>query len=555
MGRQVLDKLVVNVTAPNDPMARQRLAYTGAVSPVGITLDGFEYRLHTPGGPSNPCLIAFAKAPVVLENDNNDTPESAQEIPVPCEVAGRIDKRGDRDWYNMSCNKGDTYNIELFSHRLGAPTMMFVKIRNQNTKPPQDIVSLEENAETLSNKGLYSVTRDPPLYKFTAPTDGKYHILVGSHLSNLADPTHVYCLRISSEKPDFRLIVMATEDYRPDAGVVGQGGLETYTVFAARQDNFKGEIHLSMEGLPIGVSCPPQVLAAGMKSTRLVVSAADDAPPFTGEVRVIGTALIGGRQVRREARPASIIWATQPQQNIPTVTRLDKSLLLAVRDKAPARLTATPDKVAIRQGDKLDLALKLNRFYPDFKGNFQVTPVPGEFPPGMNFANLTFAPGKDDQKAVLAIPSNMAPGTYNLVFRGFAPIAPHAAKAKPVNTILPSTPVQITVVPKQVANLAVSDANPPVKPGMEGVLLVRVSRLFEYKDEFKVQVVLPQGMTGISAEEITIPAGANEAKLTLKVPADAAPGRRENIIIRAKAVMHGNLTLNHETKISLNVVN
>ena len=33
--------------------------------------------------------------------------------------------------------------------------------------------------------------------------------LVGSHLGNLADPTHVYRLRISPDKPDFRMIVMA----------------------------------------------------------------------------------------------------------------------------------------------------------------------------------------------------------------------------------------------------------------------------------------------------------------------------------------------------------
>src|SRR5438477_2560717 len=165
MDRQVLDKLVVNVTAPKDPVAAQRLAYTGNVSPVGIAVDGFEYRLQTPEGPSNPCLIAFAKAPVVLENDNNDVPANAQELPLPCEVAGRMDKKGDRDWYVMTCKKGDTYNIELFSHRLGAPTMMFIKIRNQSANPPQDTVSLDDNPEMLNNKGLYSLTRDPPLYK------------------------------------------------------------------------------------------------------------------------------------------------------------------------------------------------------------------------------------------------------------------------------------------------------------------------------------------------------------------------------------------------------
>jgi hypothetical protein len=444
--------------------------------------------------------------------------------------------------------------VELFSHRLGAPTMMYLKIRNQAAKPPQDIVALDDNPETLSTKGLYSVTRDPPSYKFTAPADGKYHVLVGSHLSNLADPTHVYRLRISTEKPDFRLIVMATEDYRPDTGVVGQGGLETYAVFAARQDGFKGEIYLSMEGLPTGVTCPPQVLAANMKSTHLVVSAADNAPPFTGEVKVSGTALLCDQMIVREARPASITWGTQAQQNIPTVTRLDKSLVLAVRDRAPARLTAMPDRAVVFAGDKLDLAFQLKRMAPDFKGNFQVAPIQGEFPPGITFGNFTFAPGKDDQKAIVSFASNTRPGTYNLVFRGFGAIAANAAKSKPVNTILPSTPVEVTVLPKQVANLSVDNANPSITVGKDSFLLVRVTRLFEYKDAFKVQLILPQGATGVSAADGTIPAGANEVKLALKAANDATPGTRQNVIIRASAVVNGNVTLNHETKINVNVV-
>ena len=65
--------------------------------------------------------------------------------------------------------------------------------------------------------------------------------------------------------------------------------------------------------------------------------------------------------------------------------------------------------------------------------------MPSELPAGITFGNLTFAPGKDDQVVVLTVAANVPPGTYNLVFRGFAPISPDP-KAKPVNTILPSTP-------------------------------------------------------------------------------------------------------------------
>lgn len=547
-----LEKLVVSIKAPDDAMAQQRLAYTGQVTPLSGLLDGFEYWLSSPGGQSNPVLLTYARAPVVMENDNNDTPETAQEIPTPCEVAGRVDKKRDRDWYTFNVKKGETYNIEVLSHRLGAPTYMYLKLYDMTKK--QDIVKLEDNPNILSPKSFFNATRDPAPYKYSAPADGKVHLLVASHVSDLvADATHVYRLRIYKETPDFRLIVMPEDDYRPEAVNIGQSGVALYSVHAERIDGFKGDITLTLEGLPAGLVCPPQILAANMKHAFLAVSAADNAAPFTGEVRVTGTAIVAGQKVLREARPATISHAVAPNQNIPPLTRLDRSLVLAVREKAPAKLAPTNDKAVVSLGDKLNIPLKLSRFSPDFKGNFQVTPNPGELPPGINFAALTFAPGKDEQQAVLTVAANTPPGNYNVVFRGFAPIQPNA-KAKPVNTILASTPIQLTVLPKQVANLTVDNANPMVKLGADGAVLVKVGRLFDYNDVFKVELVLPKDVSGVTADPITIPAGANEAKLILKVPPNTPPGNRQNITIRAVAVVNGNVSLVHETKINVNVV-
>ena len=83
---------------------------------------------------------------------------------------------------------------------------------------------------------------------------------------------------------------------------------------------------------------------------------------------------------------------------------------------------------------------------------------------------------------------------------------------------------------------------------------MKVSRLHEFKGDFKVQLVLPANMKGLSAAEVTIPGGKNEAKLILKAPADAAPGNRQNLIVRAVATLEGNIPLTHEAKISVNVV-
>jgi len=553
IGGVVLETLTVTVTPPADPT---KINFLGSVAPPTAGLDGFEYRLPSPGGLSNPVLLTYAQGPVVLEKEGNDTADKAQPIPNLCEVCGRIDRVRDRDWYVFEAKKGDVLVFEMASERLGAPTDMFFVIRNLDTKT--DFPMMDDSTDIVNTKNFYNYSKDPAPFRFVAPVDGKYHVLVGSQVGDiLAGPEHIYRLSITKEKADFRLIVMPGDDFRPDAVTALKGGQAYYEVMILRRDGFKEDVVLTMEGLPTGVTCTPQILGGKVKSTYLVLSAADSAPVFTGPVKVIGTAIHNGAKIVREARAATPTWPVQAQQNIPTITRLDRDLIFAVRDKAPGKLSATIPAARVTIGDKLNVPLKLARMLPEFKGNFQVAPIPGDLPPNMNFGALTFAPGKDDQTAILTVAANVVPGTYNVVFRGFAPIPPTGEKSKPVNTVLVASPVQVTVLPKQVANLSVDNANPAIKLGKElatGVITVRVARQFDYADTFKVELILPKEAKDVSADATVIPANQNEVKLTLKVPPSAAPGNRTNLIVRATAVIHGDVVLVHETKINVNVV-
>src|SRR5262249_22154621 len=75
-------------------------------------------------------------------------------------------------------------NIEVLSERLGAPTYMYFVVRNAQTK--QDIFESQPDnppAEVVSTK-FYARTDDPVPYRFTAPADGKYLLLVASRLGD-----------------------------------------------------------------------------------------------------------------------------------------------------------------------------------------------------------------------------------------------------------------------------------------------------------------------------------------------------------------------------------
>jgi hypothetical protein len=553
-----LEKVTVTVNAPADP---QKLEFFESITPWQASLNGFEYRL----GASNPKFLEFSQAPIVIENDDNDTPEKAQKVTVPCEIAGRIDKLRDRDWYAFDAKKGDVLVIDAASARLGAPTDLYFKLVNPANKQAT-IVMQDDNPETVTPRAFYTASRDPAPFRFVVPADGTYQLLVGSHVADIAfGPQHNYRLRIAPETHDFRLIAMPPEDFRSDTFVIGKSGQQFLNIYAIRQDGFKGDIEIKVEGLPKGLSAVPQVVGGHDKHAMLVIHAGDDAPEkYEGAIKITGTATIAGKKVTHDARPASVTWGIQsPQNNSPAITRIDRSFMIAVRGKAPVNVTAAKDKYLVMSGDKVVIPLKMVRHDPEFKGNFQITPVQTELPPGINFGALTFAPGKDEQTLTLTTQPNQTPmGRHNIVVRGFAPMVPHgAAKGKTVNAIFPVAPIELTVVPKQVASsLALEGNNATLHPGKETVLTFKLNRLHDYGETFQVTVLSDSAkdakntaIKGVAVAPVTLEAGKSDVKLTFKTAADAMPGPRNNLTLRAVAVISG-VTLNHDLKFNANVV-
>ncbi|MHB1426888.1 MAG: hypothetical protein ACYC3I_27340 [Gemmataceae bacterium] len=554
VGDRVLEKITVTVLPPTKNSASPSLPFSGLLTPKMAGIDGFELRLRNDRGMSNPFTIGLARAPLVLDNGNNDTPETAQEIAVPCEIAGHIEKSRDRDWYSFAAKKGDVYIMDVLSDRLGAPTYVYFMLRNDKS----ELKESDDNQDFLSRK-FYAQSQDPQSFRFVAPADGKYQLMVSSRLADVVSGVrHFYRVRISPPRPDFSLIALATGEHRPAGATVLAGGQQAFTVFALRQDGFTGDISLSVAGLPKGVTAAPQTIGDGLRESSLVLSAANDAAPWTGTIKILGTAALGDNKVVHEAQSASIVWPISQGQNIPPISRVDRSLMLAVRRGAPYSLTLSFDKPAFVQGEKGTLKVKLNRISPDFKTPLTVQATPTELPRGLAINNnqpITLAANAAEGTLPINMQPNVAPGTYNIVLRTQTQMPYNKdpmAKQKP-NTlvVLPSAPATLTILPKALATLSLSTPNATVKTGKEAEIVVRVNRQYGYDGEFKVQVVLPPGVKGARIGDTVIPAGKNEAKLVIK--ADAIPVNLQNLIVRATAMYQGHATT-HEVKLNVNVV-
>jgi hypothetical protein len=556
---RVLEKITVSLTAPADPLAQQRLVFSGHVPPVMSAQDGFEYRIKGPVGMSNAYLLQFARAPVTLETEPNDKPEAAQAINVPCEVAGRIDKRDDRDWYSFTAKKGDSYFIDLFAERLGSPGDFYFIIKPADPKA-NVMAEMDDNAEQLHPQQFYTRSSDPQPYKFDVPQDGKYLVMVSARDAGTDfGPRNLYRLRITPAKPDFRLIVMPMSPNLPEAAVLRANGEEGFDVFVWRLDGFDAPITLSVEGLPAGVSGAPQQIGSAQKHATLILSTKAEAAAAVAAISVKGTAVFKGETLVREARPATITWTTPPQQNIPAITRMDRQLVVAVRDKAPFRIEPVTPAITTKPGDKATINLKVTRLWPELKAPIAVQSItvpPGNQPlvPGLVFNNnqpLTIAADKNDGSAVLQVGANVLPGVYSLVLRGSAPFQfEKAPKAQKVNTglVQPSVPITVTIVPTQLGTFTPTMPNPNIKVGASGEILVKVARLYGYAGEYKLKLVLPKGVDGVTVADAVIPAGKDETKFVVQVGANTKPGNLAGIVIQATAQYDEKTPITQEVK-------
>jgi hypothetical protein len=446
---QPLETVKVKVKPPVEGGALQRLAFAGHISPMASALDGFTVTLRNESGTSNPFLLTFARAPVVVDAGGNDTQEHAQKVPVPCEIAGRIEKKGDVDWYKFGVEKGQALTIEVFGERLGAPLDLYFQLISEKGT----VITEQDDTPEPMTTYFSARTDDPPRFRFVAPTDATYYLKVSSRAAFTdAGPRHRYVVRIGPDEPDFHVIAMPPSTTSPDSAVLGAFGSYAFNVLVWRLGGFTGDITLSGEALPPGLSMRPQVISNGQKQAVMVVSADEAAPTFTGAIKVIGRAVIDGQKVEREVRAANIVWPV-PQANLLTITRLDRELVLAVRDKAPYSFAATVDTVSVMQGEKISIPLKLQTHWPEFKGNVQITAA--GLPPGLNLPPMNLAAGKEatavfDSKGGAALP----PGNYTIVLRGQTQPpnpkgAPPGMKGAPANYVQVTPPIALTVMAKQ----------------------------------------------------------------------------------------------------------
>ncbi|MBM4072982.1 MAG: hypothetical protein FJ271_29260 [Planctomycetes bacterium] len=387
----------------------------------------------------NPVTLFLADAPVTLDQEANDTPETAQAIALPTVISGRFDKPGDADWFTFKGKAGETFTVDLLCERLDFPGDPFVLVFDAKGN---ELASFDDHG--INFNALAQFNRDG-LGTFRVPSDGQYRIFVQERYRN-GGPRYQYVLRIVKAEPDFFPVVVHETPNEPTCPTVRQGGAAHYDLCLNRRE-FNGPVTIEAEGLPPGVTCPPVHVSPQTQTGSVVFLAAADAPEWSGVVKLKAHATIDGKKLERAVRATQRRW---PIANINTSIML-REIGLAVRSRAPygIRLTENPQEVAA--GSMLEFPVTIQRHWDDFKGKVQLNGL--NLPPGFGFATVDIAADKTEANAKLTIAGNVPPGDYSVVLRGDAQVPFNRdtkATSRPnVRVADPSSPLWVRVAKKK----------------------------------------------------------------------------------------------------------
>lgn len=457
-----LDQWKTRIAIPAD--AAEKLILSERLDPKCFSMDGFEYRIQSPGGNSNPFLMTVATNKPVSEQENGLATQ-AQLLVLPCEVAGQFYPQRDLDWYRIDAKAGQEYWIEVISNRLGLPTdpVLLVQRVEQDAEGKEQSTQVAWVDDVTKREGgpEFDERHHDPVYSLVAPKDGTYRLLIRDSYSSLVDdPALCYRLVVRESKPDFRLAAAPLDT--SGTLFLRKGAREAIRVVAFRKEGYSGEIRVQATGLPPGVVATELILGPGATSGTLILSADANAPIGAGNLQIVGKGLVNNQEAVRIARVSQSLQTvpfSQPNNNgqASVSARMVSQLPVAVADKESARVTMKlddPVTFETARGGVIKVKYSLSR-QEGAGGNITGFVLGMPATPNPQQVNIG---GNNSGEFEIRLQANTPPGTYTFFLAGSVqgmtysrnPEATEVAKTRQtrINQLLMQSQEQLTAAQK-----------------------------------------------------------------------------------------------------------
>jgi hypothetical protein len=468
----------VEVTVPTDPAV-----HTLWVAPKGANgLYGW------------PVALDVSDTDEVVEVEPNNEPAKATRVPVPGGVTGRLEEKGDIDYFVFAAKKGQRLILEAHTQELNSPTVVDMVLKDA--------------------KGALIAATDPkatPRLDFTAPADGDFYLSV-EHAYSWSGPSESYHVTITPYEPGFDLSLGI------DRYGVPQGAAAVVSVLAVRRD-YAGPIDVSVVGHP-GITGQAVIqaghpLAPGQPAALLFISARPDVPLGAYDIAIQGKATINGKAVVSMASVRPIL--SRDMANLPYPPRhLNTHVAVGVAEKPPFTLVAKLDQPEVLRGGPVGVTITAARA-AGFMEDIVLAPPYG-LPPNVVPALKNIAKGQNEVKVQLTTNPATPLGDFPIAFIGRAKFQnrDYAVHAPPVSLVL-TLPFTLQTEPALLKLMQGGKAKVKVtavrKAGYQGPIAVELRNL----------------PANVTASKATIAMGQSAAEIEVTAAANAAPGDKADV--------------------------
>jgi hypothetical protein len=454
-----------------------------------------QLRTSTASGLSNPFAFIVSDFAEVIESEPNTSLTHANVVPLPAGVSGRIQAAKDYDAFRFHVEKDQRWVFEAAAQKFGSPL--------------DALLTLTDERGNVLQKNDDSNSPDPRIdHTFGAAGD---YILIIEDLLEHGGPEFTYRITATQPKADFEVKLVN------DTPRVSRGGRVPVRCELNRQNNFNGPVRINAVGLPSGLHAEPLILTANDPGAGLLfISAANDAPLGTAELRLEATSVIDGKTVSHPVAAFS-------------TDRGVKAAYVTVLEEAPFLIHSGNLLATVEQDQSVNFETLIER-RDGFNGEVKVS-LEG-FSAGREPATKSFEfqpitiKGNESRGAVSAkakLDSEI--GARMVVLRGDATVNGQAVTqySAPFPVATSEIPFMLTTTLKRVVVTAVpagsqSSAN-------EAVFQVKANRRAGFNGEIELKLEgIPEGITATVEK---IPASAGEATVKLLASEKVTPTTNE----------------------------
>ena len=487
-----------------------------------------QFNLSLPNVASNNVTLVAGNLPEHLEVEPNDATDSVKPEAVSLKSGmvfnGRIDKPGDIDLFRFSAEVGKTLLLEVQSSRLGTELDSVLSVLSSDGK------------QLKLNDDLAGGIPDSRIV-WKVPSGESFFVQIRDQFDHLGGSRFAYRISISEvSEQHFELKLPL------DTVNIEQGAETKLKIGIDRSFGFKGEVELSAEELPDGVTVEPVRITTNRQDAQLVIKVDESAMPQIARLKVVGKTVDIEPESKREATFA----ATAGHHPVPGLT-------LGVAIKTPFRIYSPFETRYASRGTTYTRHYNIDR--GDFEGPIEIEADDRQVRhlQGVTGQKVIVPPGESEFDYTVSLPPWMEIGrTSRFCLMGSAFVTDGSGTRHRVSFSSHAQDDQVIVLVDPVRiSLQLPTSTFVVKRGGSIRIPVKIQRGTGLAGAVRIHVSSPPHLKGWSVEPIVVAADEDSGMLSLRVDQKSSHTFNSPLVVNAVLKDANGKPIRTESRISI----